>query len=1022
MNNNLARSAADKVFGRMRTLVDNVAVALDGPPPTPRDKLVENWTLIQEFYSPQRSDDNRKLRITDTTIPYHLESILKILGLEMQQTPTGAKELLPLEFGPCVEFLLQYHVLSDLVDFADADQPRGMRKYVLRFFGLLVGAIPLGLLPESAVRLPLVAIMRQSLHVIQTSPMTPINPLRRQETSASSVSDMSYRLGTAYHSVQNDQTSVILAHDLLDLIVTLFGRLREHSDMAYLFFDWSEDSGWNSSVRGSDLAVASLRAAASGSRQSARGHELFIVHIVVEYLLAPGVTGQLAREALVLVVQVLLAPPERARYVGFLLDQSRIVEMLVEHMAYLHAQIPVYRPMARSPDARLFSNAYAGGRLLQPLHRRIQGLGRDCPLNSASIMHLQALLSSDCVLRSAVHQDRRESAILASASRLVLEHVDAFFFCWELLDEIAVVAADEARVVEAVQTQLTSGLLRTHIEPALLSTMQSRSQAITTVSYLTDLIGVTHSTRVLDALFAVLLGADVVPERPPMVKTSAAPVDYSALLSPDDCELLASIEDDSLRAEAAQLLIPPGAEVSLLPSLPAIDPPDPCPLRSLLVGWMTVADDDRSHLALNTLRLFDAILSTLNQFAYTSLVLRNFADEGGPALGLGVSVAADQELVRAVVDRFLDAAPGSIANAMPEVVVSAAMRIESNGDEPTLAPLSPDSLRLLPSRSNFQAMCSQIMRDNHGCDEYVDDCLARARFTRQYISQCWQKNPSSFVGEDMLEGFYPGAFLSSLITQFSVAVKRHMAYNLMLTSMINKLACVGNPALTAYLFLANGATASSTHLLYDSLVAASADAYVKSERVPRFAARLARQRYEGVETAIRVGAAHPMSNRPPKQKTGKHADDKPFPRLPDIPVPVRKPMVSEMDVDTQHSATRDNGSREDVARAVRFLGTPIKRFVHGYIVLDEFAKEMAATALALHTVELDHQLMKEPVAVDDEPAEEYADLLEYFEPGEPAYRRAVVLQKSVCGRGDPVIDLGSTVASLSPVESPGAAQ
>ncbi|KAJ2045143.1 hypothetical protein GGI08_006897, partial [Coemansia sp. S2] len=67
-----ARSAAAEVLGRMRTLVDNVTVALDGPPPTLKDKLLENWTRIQEYYTPQRQDDLRKLKITDTTIPHHL--------------------------------------------------------------------------------------------------------------------------------------------------------------------------------------------------------------------------------------------------------------------------------------------------------------------------------------------------------------------------------------------------------------------------------------------------------------------------------------------------------------------------------------------------------------------------------------------------------------------------------------------------------------------------------------------------------------------------------------------------------------------------------------------------------------------------------------------------------------------------------------------------------------------------------------------------------------------------------------
>ncbi|KAJ2074870.1 hypothetical protein GGH13_001021 [Coemansia sp. S155-1] len=1050
-----ARSAAAEVLGRMRTLVDNVTVALDGPPPTLKDKLLENWTRIQEYYTPQRQDDLRKLKITDTTIPHHLECMLKILAQEILDTPEALE---PLEFGPCVEYLLQYHVLSDLVDFADADQPRGMRKYALRFFGVLVNVIPLGLLPESAIRLPLVAIMRQCLHVVQTSPTTPINPLRRQEPLAQAVgADSACRLGMGYHNMQNDRTAVILAHDLLHLIVVLFGRLREHANMAYLFFDWGSE--WQA-VRSSDLAVASLRSATSGYlQQSARGHELFIVHIIVEYLLAPGVTGQLAREALVLVVQVLLAPTDKARYVSFLLDQARVVELLVEHMGYLHSQIPVFRPMPRSPTAQLFSPGYSGPRLQLPLQRRLHPTQSLEPLDIEP--RLRSLLSAESVLRSAVQQDRRESAILSSA-RLILEHVDAFFLCWELLDEVAFVAGADERVAAAVQTQLISGFLRTHVEPALLANMQSRSQAITTVSYLTDLITVTHSTRVLDALFTVLLGAEMGPERPPEstrhtdpILLSPPPAPKFLLLSKEDQELLDSIEDDALRAEAALLLLPPGTDLADIPGIltnqvlnPADTSSDSCPLRTLLIGWMSINDDDRSHLALNTLRLFDTILSTLNQFAYTSLVLRNFTDDDdaslgfygvGPALGLGTSVAADQELVRAVIERYLDAAPSNVATAMPEVVVTSAMSIDNEES------IAPPSLPLPPR--NFQAMCSQIMRDNHGCDEYVDDCLSRVRANRHYISTCWQSKHTFSQStvtdvisvDDRLAEFYPGAFLTSLVDQFRVVVKRHMAYNLMLTSMVNKLACIGDPALTSYLFFANGATmplsdSPQCAMLYDALVAASADAYVKSERVPRFAARLARQRYEGVETAIKVGAAHPMSNESRAQKT---KPPKLLLSLPDTRLPTKsfsalspeqpsrsipdgnqpKNNSSAMDVDSP--ATTEPSSREDVARAVKFLGTPIKRFVHGYIVLDEFAKEMAATALALHTLELDQTMDRQLHSPTDSAfQEDYADLLEYFDPDEPAYRRAVTVQMSLRASRDPVIDLGTVEPVVDGEQTP----
>ncbi|KAJ1927443.1 hypothetical protein FBU59_007221, partial [Linderina macrospora] len=100
-------------------------------------------------------------------------------------------------------------------------------------------------------------------------------------------------------------------------------------------------------------------------------------------------------------------------------------------------------------------------------------------------------------------------------------------------------------------------------------------------------------------------------------------------------------------------------------------------------------------------------------------------------------------------------------------------------------------------------------------------------------------------------------------------------------------------------------------------------------------------------------------------------------------------------------------------QVVAFLGTPIKRFVHGYIVLDEFGKEMAATALALHTLELDRAMDRVMRAnalgsafLGDVNQEEYADLLDYYDPQEPAYRRAEAVKESL-RTASSVIDLGA---------------
>ncbi|KAJ2846731.1 hypothetical protein IWW36_004209, partial [Coemansia brasiliensis] len=809
------------VLGRMRTLVDNVAMALDGPVGlTRKEQLLASWAQIQEYYLP-RHHGQRRNDASEQEIARHLEIMLQALAQEMNeqqqytqpQQQQQQQQQQPLEFGACVEYLLQYHVLSDLVEIAEVDMPRGVRECIVRFFEQFIRAIPLGLLPESAIRLPLVAIMRQSVQVIEEgSPVTG-----------------EARLGRGfYRNANKDMTE--LAQAVLQLMATLFLRLQEQASLVHLFFDWGDSNTTSTSAMrlGSELAISSLRAAAAqAAAQAARGHELFILHTIMENVLAPGQTGQLAREALVLAVRALLAPQDSARFAAFLVEQARIAEVLVEHISYLHAQMPVLRPQQRSPAARVFSSGYSGPRHLPPLERRVsQKLSNN----------LEATYSTEPPsFRLRVH--RRPTP----AEFQPLGAVDAFFVCWELLDEVAAVAWCDKRVVGAIQTQLANGFLHTHVAPALLATGASRSQALTTVSYLADLVSLTHSTHVLDALLTVLLGPELGPERPPQLPGAQSQPMPQQGLSAEDQQLLDAIEDDALRAEAARLLLP-------LPSQPttessgnqaqnksaatsSTDHNASHPVRAALISWLTL--DDGSHLSLSTLRLFDAILATMNQFAYTSLVLRNFVDScpttdsfyTGPALGIGESAAADQELVRAVVERFVDATPSNIAAALPDAVKDASLRIES-------AELAPQQQQQEQLRS-FLAQ-----REANGCDDYVRDCLLRLRATARVISVCWQ-NKALFIqqhrqqqqqasedADEQLRSFYPGAFVQSLAQQLRMVPMRHMAYNLLLTSILNRLLCTADPALCAYVFLASSKTMPkadtadaqrSRLLLYDAL-------------------------------------------------------------------------------------------------------------------------------------------------------------------------------------------------------------
>ncbi|KAJ2580002.1 hypothetical protein EV177_010663, partial [Coemansia sp. RSA 1804] len=168
-------------------------------------------------------------------------------------------------------------------------------------------------------------------------------------------------------------------------------------------------------------------------------------------------------------------------------------------------------------------------------------------------------------------------------------------------------------------------------------------------------------------------------------------------------------------------------------------------------------------------------------------------------------------LVRAVVERFLDATPGNICNALPEAVVAATMRIDKS-------PGSSAEMQTTPLLLQSQMGSVPLVREYQGCDEYVADILQRLRFNQEYLKACWlskrqfirqqQQQQQHSIGISAAAAaaaatsahasigqahamtaalFYPGAFVRSLVDQFSMAVKRHMAYNLLLTSMASKL-------------------------------------------------------------------------------------------------------------------------------------------------------------------------------------------------------------------------------------------
>jgi hypothetical protein len=75
--------------------------------------------------------------VEETNISYHLESMIKYIKEEEVEQASSEEALT----GPCLEELLQRKMLEQLVNWAEADKPPGMRVTVLKTFSLLISNI-----------------------------------------------------------------------------------------------------------------------------------------------------------------------------------------------------------------------------------------------------------------------------------------------------------------------------------------------------------------------------------------------------------------------------------------------------------------------------------------------------------------------------------------------------------------------------------------------------------------------------------------------------------------------------------------------------------------------------------------------------------------------------------------------------------------------------------------------------------------------------------------------------------------
>lgn len=192
--------------------------------------------------------------------------------------------------------------------------------------------------------------------------------------------------------------------------------------------------------------------------------------------------------------------------------------------------------------------------------------------------------------------------------------IDDFYSFWEYLNDVARVA--EKRLMTALMAQLTTSFWHPVICTALSSPSAETATAAT--AYTTEMIRSLTDQRLLHVFLVVLLGEDsgIGKDIEPEVKTYIPIQDLIDDDRDDESASMQTTSDDDTKVSDEQ----GGNENAHRHSL---DADEGLTLRLLLINRI---DADNHELALASLRLFDTIMETYNQFAIYNLVLRNYLD------------------------------------------------------------------------------------------------------------------------------------------------------------------------------------------------------------------------------------------------------------------------------------------------------------------------------------------------------------------------------------------------------------
>ncbi|KAI8329843.1 Retinoic acid induced 16-like protein-domain-containing protein [Chlamydoabsidia padenii] len=544
------------------------------------EHLIQSWTSIQKYY--ETAADALKDAVDLTPIPTALQNIIKLIQAEELEYERVNDTL---ETGPCLEYLLQRRVLEELVEFAKVDTPFGMRIHCLRFFCSLVINVHAQLLPERAVHVPLQKLITSCHRLIAHHyEQLELDPDACSEERHAAIAELSLELVKLMHGV--------------------FAHFKgTNAALMDLFFErgWCRGLGENVWRSGKDGKTCHKRRESLDEKIQ---WNMFLMprfdmftHLI-DFMNIPGETGEIAREAILFALRLLEGDPE---YVCYIVEYSGLCEVMAERLALLFAMLP--------KNMGAFTIA-SNNRVVpvRPPKRRIQFSIPAMITNNSLMITVNA--------HNSFRRKRRKKSPFDTNFIRTLENtrdgemlVDTFYSFWEYLNDVARVA--DKRLMTALMAQLTTSLWHPVVCTALSSPSIEGATAAT--AYTTEMIRSLTDQSLLHAFLVVLVGEEggVGKDLEPEIK----PVTSSSLheLEEDDDDDDDGDEDDDDDDDSKKNSI----------ITTSID--DDLTLRVLLIHRINADDKD---LSLATLRLFDTMLETYNQFVIYNLVLRNYVDIG----------------------------------------------------------------------------------------------------------------------------------------------------------------------------------------------------------------------------------------------------------------------------------------------------------------------------------------------------------------------------------------------------------